>query len=286
MEPVLCGRDLPIVEEVVNDLGRVWFDLLEDGGLSDCTVVARSDKKPGAPSSSSSSASSSSNNSDNKALKKPKNSPEDEEEEAFGVQEEFSLHRLVLATRCPKLYEMVLENQKKALRKSAGGPVGNGKTYVDVDPLLFDVFVAFLYAGETLLTKQNVFALMKLAREFHVPSLHDECLSFLLKNHVFPNTIDDIRRYAKSVEDDKLFEICVKAEANAASSSSSLSGSQGPLRPSKRDDYIAPDRPAGKVCNFRIVNNSFLVNDKLYFECVCKFSVEATADWENIFNRH
>lgn len=285
MEPVLCGRDLPIVEEVVNDLGRVWFDLLEEGGLSDCIIVARGDKKADAPSSSSSSSSSSSNNSDSKPGKKPKDSAEDEGDDVFGAQEEFSLHRLVLATRCPKLYEMVLENQKKALRKSAGGPVGNGKTYVDVDPLLFDVFVAFLYAGETLLTKQNVFALMKLAREFHVPSLHDECLSFLLQNHVFPNTIDDIRRYAKSVEDEKLFEVCVKAETSAASSSS-LGGSQGPLRPSKRDDYIAPDRPAGKVCHFRIVNNSFLANDKLYFECVCKFSVEATADWEEIFKRH
>ena len=168
-----------------NDLDCDWFSLLENGKGADCKLVINAENEDGS-------------------------SASKEAEDGSGIPklepgESFGLHRTVLALRIPTLYRMFEE--KFLSDKEKFGVCLMPTVHIQGDSRIWELILAYVYAGTTYLANDTILPVMQLAKEYHLDALYDDSLSRLDKFVTISN-LNALKRYAVEVGDERLVARC------------------------------------------------------------------------------
>jgi hypothetical protein len=81
--------------------------------------------------------------------------------------------------------------------------------HIQGDSRVWELTLAFVYAGTTYLTHDTILPVMQLAREYHLDGLYDYCM-VRLERFVSNAVIEELKRYAAAVGDERIEAKCTE----------------------------------------------------------------------------
>ncbi|KAM4728124.1 kelch-like protein 40a [Anableps anableps] len=94
---------------------------------------------------------------------------------------EFPCHRLVLAASSPFFKAMFLSELEESKKREI--------VLKDVDPIVMEMILRYLYTSDINLTEQNVQDIFMVANMYQIPSIFSVCLSYLQEKMVLGNCL-------------------------------------------------------------------------------------------------
>eukprot|EP01095_Lingulamoeba_sp_RSL-Kostka_P014723 TRINITY_DN6548_c0_g1_i1.p1 TRINITY_DN6548_c0_g1~~TRINITY_DN6548_c0_g1_i1.p1 ORF type:complete len:417 (+),score=150.03 TRINITY_DN6548_c0_g1_i1:342-1592(+) len=196
--------------EDLDELSGQWFDILESGKFSDCTISVypfpfeQEEVKP-------------EKNKDKQLfdISQLKETQDNKPESFDGFPDDFYLHSTVLHARCPKLIDYftsddqfvedykgrddLTKSQVRAVTARKRGIFkvhGNADSWID--------FLAYIYTDKLNLTRSRIFDLLRLSIEYECEDLHQKCLSKISMSQTHRDNHIDIYNFAIQIRDDGL----------------------------------------------------------------------------------
>jgi hypothetical protein len=219
--PKLLPVEEPVAETISNnEFDCDWFALLENSRGVDCKLIIYSADELSSPifSSSSSSSSSKENNKesfpveseeiDNKEKESASSNSSSSFSEFFG--EHFGLHRSILGLRFPVLYRQLQEQYESDMEKFGCCPLPTVK--IEGDAPVWELLLAYVYAGTTHVSKDTILPLLQLAREYDLDGLYGLCLQ-KLNRFVSNAMVPELLAYAEEILDERLESKCIELAA-------------------------------------------------------------------------